>query len=268
MGMVVGMDVARLNKAAWDAAVDEGSNPFTHAVPATEVAAARSGEWVIRLSDRKPVPTDWFPPLQNCRVLCLASGGGQQGPILAAAGATVTVVDMSRRQLDQDADVARRDGLEMTLLEGDMADLSRLGTGSFDLVVNPPSTLFVPELAPIFAECRRMLAPGGVLIMGFMNPDEFVFDHDVLDREGTFVVSYPLPYVEIETLSAAELSRRIHARAMFHFSHTMEAQLGGLLRAGFVVTGFYEDRRSDEDGNPIRHYMPSVFVVRAHAIEV
>ena len=31
----------------------------------------------------------------------------------------------------------------------------------------------------------------------------------------------------------------------------------------FVITGFFEDRRTEEDGNPIRHYMPSDFVVCA-----
>ena len=43
----------------------------------------------------------------------------------------------------------------------------------------------------------------------------------------------------------------------------MEEQLGGLIDAGFVILGFYEDRRSDDDGNPIRFFMPSVFVARA-----
>jgi 2-polyprenyl-3-methyl-5-hydroxy-6-metoxy-1,4-benzoquinol methylase len=44
----------------------------------------------------------WFPPLKGADVLCLASGGGQQGPILAATGANVTVFDNSPRQLEQD----------------------------------------------------------------------------------------------------------------------------------------------------------------------
>jgi hypothetical protein len=54
---------------------------------------------------------------------------------------------------------------------------------------------------------------------------------------------------------------------MFHFSHTMEAQLGGMIDAGFVIAGFYEDRRTEEDGNPIRFYMPSQFIVRALAVD-
>jgi hypothetical protein len=99
------------------------------------------------------------------------------------------------------------------------------------LIFNPPSTLFIPDVAPVWRECYRVLQPGGVLMTSFLNPDEFVFDHVVLDTEGAFVVKYPLPYVEHATLSPQELEARIRARAMVHFSHTMEAQLGGLTQA-------------------------------------
>ena len=163
--------------------------------------------------------------------------------------------------------MAERDGLELRLVQGDMADLSAFGEASFDLVVNPVSTLFVPDVGRVWRECRRVLTSRGVLIAGFMNPDEFVFDPDALDERGEFVVRYPLPYVEHETLDAATLQARIAAKEMFHFSHTMEAQLGGMTDAGFVITGFYEDRRTEEDGNPIRFYMPSDFVVRAVAAD-
>ena len=82
-----------------------------------------------------------------------------------------------------------------------------------------------------------------------------------------FLVRYPLPYVEHETLDAAALEAGIAAGEMFHFSHTVEAQLGGIIDAGLVIAGFYEDRRAEDDGNAIRFYMPSHFVVRALAIE-
>ncbi len=248
------------NKAAWNHAVDEGANPYTTVVSSEEVAAARQGTCSLYLSDCKPVPRDWFPSLQGLKVLCLASGGGQQAPIFAALGAEVTLLDASPRQLAQDRFVAERDNLVIRLVEGDMADLSAFADDS------PPSTLFIPDVAPVWRECYRVLQPGGVLMTGFLNPDEFVFDHGALDTEGAFVVKYPLPYVEHATLSPQELEARIRARAMFHFSHTMEAQLGGLTRAGFVLTGFYEDRRPEADGNPIRHYMPSYFVARAQKL--
>ena len=84
-----------LNKAAWDHAVGEGTNLYTLVVSVDQVAAARQGTWSLYLSDCKPVPKDWFPTLRGRKVLCLASGGGQQGPILAALGAEVTVLDLS-----------------------------------------------------------------------------------------------------------------------------------------------------------------------------
>ena len=262
-----GVDIVGLNRTAWDKAVEGGDNPFTQVVSSQQVAEARAGSWAIRLSSQRTVPRDWFPSLSGLRVLCLAAGGGQQAPILAAAGAQVTLLDVSPRQLGQDAFVAERDALELRLVQGDMADLSAFGDASFDLVVNGFSTLFVPDVGRVWRECRRVLVDRGVLIAAFMNPDEFVFDPDALDQRGEFVVRYPLPYVEHETLDAAALVARIAAEEMFHFSHTMEAQLGGMIDAGFVITGFYEDRRTEEDGNPIRFYMPSDFVARALAID-
>ena len=196
----------------------------------------------------------------------MASGGGQQAPIFVALGAEVTLLDASPRQLAQDQFVAERDNLIIKIVEGDMADLSAFEDESFDLVFNPPSTLFVPDLEPVWRECYRVLRVGGVLMTGFMNPDEFIFDDVALDDEGAFVVKYSLPYVEHETLSQEALEERIRDKEMFHFSHTMEAQLGGLTKAGFAITGFYEDRRPEEDGNPIRHFMPSYYAARAQKV--
>lgn len=257
------MDIFEANQQAWDQAAVSGSNPYAKAVSAAEIEAARSGAWSIWVSDLTPVPTSWLVGVEGLDVLALAAGGGQQAPVLAAAGARVTVLDASPGQLALDRMVAERDGLELTILEGDMADLSRFGDESFDLIINPVSTLFVPDLRPVWAECARVLRPGGELVTGFMNPDEFVFDPDALDERGEFVVRYPLPYAEWETMTPEQAAARRSAGEMFHFSHSMDTQLGGLLTAGFVITGFYEDRRTEEDGNPIRLYQPSFYVVRA-----
>ena len=204
--------------------------------------------------------------IETSKVLCLASGGGQQAPIFAVLGADVTLLDASARQLARDRFVAERDNLTIRLLEGDMADLSVFADDSFGLIFNPPSTLFIPDVAPVWRACYRVLQPGGVLMTGFLNPDEFVFDPVALDSQGAFEVKYPLPYVEQETLSLEACEERTRTKAMFHFSHTMEAQLGGLTQAGFVLTGFYEDRRPEADGNPIRQFMPSYYIARAQKL--
>jgi ubiquinone/menaquinone biosynthesis C-methylase UbiE len=100
-------------------------------------------------------------------VLCLASGGGQQGPILAAAGANVTVFDNSPAQLKQDQLVAERESLSIGTVEGDAADLSAFADASFDLIFNPVSTVFMPDVRAVWKECYRVLHPGGILMTGF-----------------------------------------------------------------------------------------------------
>jgi len=260
------MEIFDLNKDAWDHAVDEGDNPYTGAVSPEEIAKAKQGEWSVYLSDCKPVPHTWFPVLNGLKVLCLASGGGQQIPIFAALGAEVTLLDASPKQLAQDEYVAKRDNLNIRIIEGDMADLSAFEDRSYDLIFNPPSTMFVPELAPIWRECYRVVNEGGLLMTGFMNPDEFIFDYIAIDEKGVLEVTHSLPYVEHETLSQEVLEQRIQNIEMFHFSHTMETQLGGLMKAGFVITDFFEDSRPAEDGNPIRYYMPSYYVARAQKV--
>ena len=114
------------------------------------MARAREGVWTIVLTPTKPVPSGWFPNLNGLDVLCLASGGGQQGPILAAAGARVTVFDNSPGQLARDRIVAEREGLAIETVLGDMADLSAFPKARFDLIVHPVSNIFAPEIRPVW----------------------------------------------------------------------------------------------------------------------
>jgi len=60
-----------------------------------QFTSALNGNWSVLLTPTKPVPREWFPELKDCKVLGLASGGGQQMPIFAAAGADCTVLDYS-----------------------------------------------------------------------------------------------------------------------------------------------------------------------------
>lgn len=101
------LNVFEFNQRAWDQLVASG-NRWTVPVSEEDIAKARKGDWRLVLTPSLPVPDTWFPKLEGCRVLCLASGGGQQGPILAAAGAEVTVFDASEKQLAQDRLVTER----------------------------------------------------------------------------------------------------------------------------------------------------------------
>ena len=92
--------ILRYNRLAWDRQVGRG-NPWTVPVGPEVVERARLGDWSIVLTPTSPVPADWFPTLAGLDALCLASGGGQQGPALAA-GANVTVFDTGLEQLARD----------------------------------------------------------------------------------------------------------------------------------------------------------------------
>jgi SAM-dependent methyltransferase len=237
------VDIRAFNRSAWDKQV-EGSNPWTIPVSPDQIAAARDGHWQVVLTEQRAVPRDWFPSLSGANVLCLASGGGQQGPILAAAGARVTVFDNSPRQLAQDRSVAERDGLELRTVEGDMRDLSPFAAGSFDLVFHPVSNLFIPDVRPVWREAFRVLRPGGVLLAGFMNPMSYIFDRTQADQ-GVLQVRFPLPYSDLSSIDEEERVAAYGADTPLEFSHTLEDQIGGQLDAGFLLTALYEDRHAD-----------------------
>jgi 2-polyprenyl-3-methyl-5-hydroxy-6-metoxy-1,4-benzoquinol methylase len=99
--------VSSHNREAWDAQVERG-NRWTLPVDHQAIEAARRGRLEVLLTDSRAVPAAWFPDLEGAEVLCLASGGGQQGSLLAAAGAKVSVLDNSPGQLAQDRLVAKR----------------------------------------------------------------------------------------------------------------------------------------------------------------
>jgi SAM-dependent methyltransferase len=180
--------------------------------------------------------------------------------VLAAAGAKVTVFDNSPNQLAQDRQVAERDDLEITLIEGDMRNLSALPDESFGLIVHPVSNLFVPNIRSVWQECYRVLRPGGVLLAGFMNPVFYIFDRDRLDEQGILEVAYRLPYSDLTSVTPETLERYLDQGWPLEFGHTLEDQIGGQLEAGFVITGFYEDR---DPRSVLDDYMPVYIATRA-----
>jgi SAM-dependent methyltransferase len=234
------MDIVSHNREAWTREVENG-NKWTIPVDESTVAKARNGDWSLLLTPTKPVPREWFGEVSDASVLCLASGGGQQGPILAAAGARVTVFDNCPAQLERDREVAEREGLGIRLVQGDMRDLSAFPDGAFDLVFHPVSNCFVDEVERVWRECHRVLRGSGRLLAGFCNPLTFIFDLRAWDDERTFRVRYRVPYSDVVQLPPEELAARIEAKEALEYGHSLDSQIGGQIAAGFSIAGFYED---------------------------
>jgi SAM-dependent methyltransferase len=256
------MDVLEHNKKAWNRQVEIG-NPWTIPVDSDTIAEARRGKWELFLTPIRPVPRAWLPSVKGLDILCLASGGGQQGPVLAAAGARVTVLDNSPRQLERDREVAAREGLQLAAAEGDMANLEMFANETFDLIVNPVSNVFAPDVRPVWREAYRVLRRGGVLIAAFDNPIVHMIDEEEWQRSRKIEVKYAIPYSDVDTLSDAEKQRYLEEGNTLQFGHTLEAQIGGQCEAGFVLTGMYEDGDRPEDRRPLTGFSPVFIVTRA-----
>ncbi len=260
------MDILEHNRRAWNR---ESAAGHRWSVPVTSdiIERARRGDWQVILTPDTSVPKDWFGRLAGKRVLCLASAGGQQAPVLAAAGAAVTSFDLSDEQLARDAFVAAREGLNIRIVRGDMRDLDAFASTSFDLIFHPISNVFVPDPAPVWRECARVLDDHGVLLAGIMNPAFYLFDHDEATRTGVLVARHALPYCE-DLLDAdlpkvsAERRVQLTEGAALEFSHSLQTQIGALLNAGFQLTALYEDHWRGAS-TPLDALMPTSIAFRA-----
>ncbi len=207
----------------------EWGRPISHEV----FQQAQKGRWEVFLTPTKPVPHSWLGELSGKRVLGLASGDGQQMPIFAALGACCTLLDYSAAQCESDRAVARREGYEIQILQADMTKPLPFPEGAFDLVFHPVSNCYVEQVEPIFRECFRVLKPGGALLGGYDNGFNYLFDEEETQ------LRYSLPFNPLK--DEALYRESVENNWGIQFSHTLEEQLGGQLRAGFALEDLYED---------------------------
>ncbi len=207
----------------------EWGKPIDHE---TYVKATR-GEWGVYLTPTKIVPNAWFGDLSGKKVLGLASGGGQQMPIFAALGAQCTVLDYSEAQCDSERRVADREGYAIEILQEDMTKRLPFEDDTFDLIFHPVSNCYVEEVEGIFRECYRVLKRGGIFLGGYDIGINYVFDDE--EKE----LKYALPFNPLKNPKLYEDS--IKNNWGIQFSHTIGEQIGGQLKAGFILTDLYED---------------------------
>jgi len=207
-----------------------------------EYMRTKSGDWEVVLTPIKPVPKDWFPELGGAKLLGLASGGGQQMPIFTALGAECTVLDYSAKQLEQERFVAEREGYEINIVRADMTERLPFEDNTFDIIFHPVSNCYIEDVYHVWNECYRVLKPGGVLLAGMDNGFNFIVN-DFTARP--MVIENKLPFNPLK--NPEQMKVAIDCDDGIQFSHTLTEQIGGQLKAGFILKDVYEDFSNDSD---------------------
>ena len=194
---------------------------------------AQSGTWDVYLTPTKAVPHEWLGKLSGKRILGLASGGGQQIPIFSALGAKCTVRDYSSEQCKSERLVADREGYDVDIIKADMTKKLPFNDETFDIIFHPVSNCYVEKVEPIFKECYRVLKRGGLFLGGYSLDINYVFD----EKEENMI--YSLPFNPLKDPKQYEDS--IKNDWGIQFSHSIEEQINGQLKAGFRLLSLYED---------------------------
>ncbi len=235
-------DIHDINRRAWDRRARDGKR-FTKPVdPHALVDPLKRVDGLGWLSP----PDD----VAGKRLLALAAGGGKHAALYAAAGAKVTVVDISDAMLDLDRKVAAERGLDITPLRASMDDLSALGDAIFDVVIHPVSTCYLPETRPVYDEVARVTKAGGVYISQHKQPVSMQADVDPLPGAGAGG-GYGLiePYDRCDALPP--VSGSLHREeGTVEFLHTWSALLGAMCAAGFVIEALMEPDHRDAKARP------------------
>jgi len=218
------------NRRAWDALVrnrQRFTRPVDDADFADPMAAADGAGWL-------------GAGVAGLRVLCLAAGGGKQSALYAALGAEVTVVDLSPEMLALDRQVAAERNLAIRTVEASMDDLSMFAAASFDIVVQPVSTCYVPDILAVYREVARVIMSGGLYISQHKQPASMQADI----RPSAAGYELIEPYYRTGPLPPVEGSPHREPGTL-EFLHRWEELLGGLCRAGFVIEDLLEPLHAD-----------------------
>ena len=224
------MDYRSANQQAWNQLADSDS---LFARVATDEECRKP----LQVLDGR----GWLPDsVAGLNVLCLASGGGWQSILYAAAGANVTVVDLSDSMLRLDTREAKRRRYQVQTVQASMDDLSMLADKSFDIVHQPVSTCYVPDLKPVYAGIARVLRSHGLYISQHKQPVSLQISHRNERQQFVIGVEYyhegPLPQQQDTAYRESGATE---------YLHRLDQIVGDLCLAGFVIEDLREPKRAD-----------------------
>ena len=245
------------NRRAWN---DRVRQRKTHTGPASE--RDFQNPWAV-LDECGWLEKD----LRGKRVLCLAAGGGKHGVLFAAVGAQVTVVDLSPAMLALDRTIAQERGLKLEVVQTSMDDLSMFAPGFFDLVIQPVSTCYLPDVRAVYQQVARVVAPGSLYISQHKQPASL--QADLLPSPRGYLLHEP--YYRTGPLPGVVEGCPHREAGTLEFLHRLEDLLGGLCQSGFVIEDLLEPRHADPRAEPGTFqrrclFLPPYLTVKARRI--
>jgi SAM-dependent methyltransferase len=243
-----------VNRRGWDRLARLGS---ASSVPWNVETMTSPKEWLDGLG--------WLPWTRIRDVLVIGGGGGQQAPLFAWLGHRVTVVDLSPCQLDRDRAVAKRLGLNLECIEGDMCDLSILGHRSYDLVYQPVSSCYVPRIRRCYLEVASVVRPGGLFWSQHWNPMHIQLSRDQTWDGSAYRIDHAAGGSTPRVLTGPG---QADGPLCLHYVHRMGDLIGGICDAGFVIEAFAELAHGDPSAPPgtdghVAAYIPTFYTVLA-----
>jgi SAM-dependent methyltransferase len=243
------------NRRAWDQRVQRG-------LWYVDTATADDFRNPLAVAD----PYNWFGgDVTGKRILCLAAGGGRHSVLLASAGAHITVLDLSPQMLALDRKTAADRNLTISALEGSMENLSMFQNQSFDAVIQPVSTCYVPDILPVYREVARILAETGIYVSQHKQPANLQAAASPNPSGGYLILE---PYYRNGPLPPVAEGLWHREAGTLEFLHRWEDLLGGLCRSGFVIEDVTEPRHADANAAPgsFPHrscYIPPYIAIKA-----
>lgn len=225
-----------INKKTIDRWIEEGwewGTPISHEV----YEDAKKGKWDVLLTPTRNVLHEWLGELKGKKILGLASGGGQQMPVFSALGAECTVLDYSSKQIESELYVAERERYQIHAIEGDMTKTLPFEEETFDIIFHPVSNCYIKDVQHVFNEAYRVLKKGGIFLAGLCNEINYMVDEE--EKE----IIWKMPFDPSVDDRAKQYMIKLDCG--MQFSHSLEEQIGGQLKAGFMLLDLYEDTNGE-----------------------
>jgi len=242
-------EITRKVEQCWDRGVEEGDSCTRPLLDLTrETVAGYAAGRRDELPGVSMEPRHLLTGAEGKDVLCLAAGGGQQSAVFGLLGANVTVLDISAGQVRGDRTAAEHYGYGVRTVKGDMRDPSAFDDASFDLVYQPHSFSYVPDVRPVYREVHRVLRGGGLYSAGHVNPAVFAVSLGFCGSEGGAGgwdgVGYRIvdPYRGGPVFrNEAGVENTVAGEPTGENRHLLKDIFGGLIELGFTIREVVEN---------------------------